>query len=119
MFCTIKVWKSLALIGSLFLGFMTCAAADDDQAIHDWQMQMLLEPTPAQLDMEQRKKRVFIYSRIRDSDISRAMDQQFDRIEHMMFVNTLVAKNREPTPKKTNEDESSGPVLVEEDDGCD
>ena len=114
-----RVLQTHALLGFLFLGFAPCATADDERAIQDWQMQMLLQPTPAQIHMEQRKNRVFIYSRMKDSDVGLAMDQQFGRIQHMMFVNTLVTREREPTPGKASGGEPSGPAVVEEDDGCD
>lgn len=33
---------------------------------------------------------VTIYSRVRDNTIHKAMDKQFNRIENMMFVNTII-----------------------------
>jgi len=33
---------------------------------------------------------VLIYSRVRNKTIHKAMDKRFDRIENMMFVNTIV-----------------------------
>ena len=118
MFDTLRGLKTHTLLGFLLLGIAPWAAAGDEQAIQDWQLQMLLKPTPVQLKMEQQKDRVFIYSRVKDSDIDRAMDQQFGRIEHMMFVKTLVAKQAEPSRDKTPDSESSEPVVVESDDGC-
>ena len=53
----------------------------------DWQLAMLHEPSPAQLNIEKRG-RVFIYDRLNDVDVELAMNSQFDRIERMMFVRT-------------------------------
>lgn len=118
MFHTPSALKTHTVVSALFLTFAPYAAAGDEQAIQDWQLQMLLEPTPAQLDMEQRKDTVFIYSRMKDSDIGRAMKEQFGRVQHMMFVNTLVTKEPDPTRDKAADSEPSEPVVVEEDDGC-
>ena len=53
----------------------------------DWQLEMLQEPSPAQLKMEKRG-RVFIYDQLHDRDVELAMNTQFERIERMMFVRT-------------------------------
>jgi hypothetical protein len=118
MFDTRRALMTPALLGFLLPGMAPWATAGDEQAIQDWQLQMLLKPTPVQLQMEQQKDRVFIYSRVKDSDIDRAMDQQFGRIEHMMFVKTLVTKKAEPAHDKASDSKSSEPVVVESDDGC-
>ena len=118
MFDTLRALKTPMLLGFLLLGIAPCAAAGDLQTIQDWQLQMLFKPTPVQLEMEQQKDRVFIYSRVRDSDIDRAMSQQFGRVEHMMFVNTLVTQKAEPARDKPADSQSGEPVVVESDDGC-
>ena len=53
----------------------------------EWQLAMLQEPSPAQLKMEKRG-RVFIYDQLHESNVELAMNTQFERIEHMMFVRT-------------------------------
>lgn len=118
MFSTTRALHTHAVVGLLLLGCAPWVAADDGQAIQEWQLRMLLEPTPTQLEMEQRKQTVFIYSRMKDSDISRAMEEQFGRVQHMMFVNTLVTKEPKAAPQKSADGESSEPVVVEDDDGC-
>ena len=56
----------------------------------DWQLQLLLEPSEQQLWVED-KGRVVIYDGLKSTQIDQALDQHFDRIEHMMFIRTQVA----------------------------
>ena len=55
-----------------------------------WQERTLFSPSPAQLTMEQDRGRIMIYEGMKDVQVAMAMDRQFDRIEHMMFVGTVV-----------------------------
>lgn len=48
--------------------------------------EMLLNPPEAGISSDQ----VIIYSRVRNKIINTAMDTQFNRIESMMFINTIV-----------------------------
>jgi hypothetical protein len=66
----------------------------------------------SQLNLEQRG-RIMIYDGLTDKQIAMALDTQFDRIESMMFVRTIVT-NDEGDAMRDNE---TGQVIVE-DDGC-
>ena len=102
--------RSLLSASVFCLASITQLAAADGGS---WQMSNLFEPNPAQLERE-KTGHVMIYHRIKDIDVNRAMDEQFERIESMMFTSTIVTNDtgqplRDPT---TGE-------LVTEDDGCD
>lgn len=59
-------------------------AADADQS---FQYKTLFNPTPGQLRAEERG-RVMIYDGLDNAAVERALDEHFDRIEHMMFIHT-------------------------------
>jgi hypothetical protein len=52
-----------------------------------WQEGRLLSPTATQQRLEQRGK-VFIYDGLHEKTVEQALDTQFDRVQHMMFVGT-------------------------------
>ena len=70
-----------SILGGLILPG-TGSAADGD-----WQTAMLQNPSAAQLAIE-RRGRVFIYDGLRETDVDRVMDTQFERLENMMFIRT-------------------------------
>lgn len=78
-----------------------------------WQERMLFEPTASQLELEQQRQRVMIYQGLTDVQVARAMDEQFGRIEHMMFGGTVITDDL-GEPKL---DLETGEALTE-DDGC-
>ncbi|MGV6827139.1 MAG: hypothetical protein ACWA5Q_09190 [bacterium] len=73
--------RELTITALLLAGSTTVVYADD------WQQNILMHPTTAQLDRESRGS-VFIYDGLQDVDVDRAMDSHFGRIDHMMFVRT-------------------------------
>lgn len=106
----------LAGIGSVgSLAETATGTGDWDASEHAWQLQLLFEPRASQLKSEQRG-RVFIYSDLTDSVVDRAMDEAFDRIEHMMFVRTVRTDENGEVEMAVNNDGEL--VAVVEDDGC-
>jgi len=93
----------------LAVGFCTATWASED-ADYQWQKQMLFDPSSQQLQVEHRGQ-VFIYDGIKSVDIELAMDSSYDRIENMMFINT-VWTNSEGEPLT---DPVTGEPLVDDD----
>jgi hypothetical protein len=89
------------------------AAKADPASTKNWQMSRLFEPTQADLKSED-KGRVMIYDGMKDKDVERALDEQFDRLEHVMFTRTVVTDDA-GNARRTD----SGEVVTEADDGCD
>ena len=82
---------------AILVGAQLWGAAALANASGDWQLAMIHQPSSAQLTVEDRG-RVFIYDRLSDADVELAMNTQFHRLDHMMFVRTKVetAKGVEP-----------------------
>jgi len=82
-------------------------------AAGSWQEKILFNPTPAQIQMEEERQRVMIYEGLTDVQVTQAMEQQFERVEHMMFTGTVVTD----TEGEVVVDPDTGKPEVE-DDGC-
>jgi len=100
----------LKFLFSIFLaGMAACVWAAD---VREIELRRLFEPTPSERTQEA-GGRIYIYDGLRDKDIEQAIDEEFDRVESMMFI-------RE---KKTDEngevltDPDTGDAMVQ-DDGC-
>jgi hypothetical protein len=87
----------------------TLAHATD---VSEIELRRLFEPTQAELSAEQ-EGRIYIYDGLRDTDIQRALEEEFNRVENMMFIRTIKT-DKEGEIKR---DEETGEAEVE-DDGC-
>jgi hypothetical protein len=76
-------------------------------------MKRLFLPTQSDLSSEL-KGRVMIYDSIMDKTVARALREQFDRVDAMMFTRVVVTDENGAARR----DADSGSV-VHEDDGCD
>jgi hypothetical protein len=96
-----------------FGGAMAAEADADPSPKQSWQLSRLFAPTPYDLKREA-NGRVMIYDGLTDKDVERALDQQFNRLEHMMFTRIVVTDDS-GNARRTE----SGEVVTESDDGCD
>jgi hypothetical protein len=90
----------VVLMGTLPAPYARATDANDS-----FQYNALFNPSPAQLKAEERG-RVMIYDGLDNALVEHALDDQFDRIEYMMFIRT-----RQSTSDDDDEDTT-------EDDGC-
>ena len=96
-----------AILAGLLLLERDAWAAD----LRDIELRRLFEPTPAELRAE-RSGRIYIYEGLLESDVARAMAEQFDRVDSMMFI-------RVQRPVQKAEPKSKEPVkYYTQDDGC-
>jgi hypothetical protein len=88
-----KVTFAFSMV-AMAVSFLSCAnpgngmALDPDKALHDWQVQRLMEPSPRDLEKE-RKGSVYIYDGLTEREVDTALDTRFPRIQNMMFVGTV------------------------------
>jgi hypothetical protein len=72
----------------------------------------LFEPTPGELRAEA-AGRIYIYEGLRDTDVKRALEEEFKRVQNMMFIR-VKPTDEDGEPRK---DPKSGAEYVQ-DDGC-
>ena len=84
----------------------------DAADVREIELRRLFEPTQGELT-DEASGRIYIYDGLRDTDIERAMEEQFERIDNMMFI------REKPTDEKGEvlKDPETGEELVA-DDGC-
>lgn len=97
-----------AMLAALVLSTPAAAAAD----VAEIELRRLFEPTEAELAAES-KGRIYIYDGLRDVDIQRALDQEFERVESMMFIRS----RKTDESGKVERNPQTGEEVVE-DDGC-
>ena len=100
---------SMAICSGLTLIPTTGLASNNVDMI---QLKNLFEPSQSQLRREA-NGHIYIYDGLTDRAVNRAMDQQFNRIENMMFVGTIVTD-----PQGRPAVDAQGAIMIE-DDGCD
>lgn len=80
--------------------------------LYEIEKRRLFSPTPAERAADARGQ-IYIYDGLRDLDINHAMDQEFDRIENLMFIRT---KKTDQTGETLKSPETGADIV--EDDGC-
>jgi hypothetical protein len=108
-FLLVKAAASLPAVSvATLLGSAPTLAAD----VSEIELRRLFEPNKAEL-AEESKGRIHIYEGLRDTDVQRALDEEFGRVENMMFIRTIKTDEE----GKVERDPETGEVEVE-DDGC-
>ena len=92
--------------------FGSTVSAAPSADVSDYELRRLFEPTEAELAQEH-DGRIYIYDGLRDVDIRRAMHEEFERVEHMMFIR----EKRTDEQGEVKTDPATGEAVVE-DDGC-
>lgn len=85
---------------------------DPDRVLHDWQVRRLMQPSPYELKKE-RSGSVYIYDGLTEREVETALDTNFDRIQHMMFMGTV----RTDASGQPLRDTATG-QLIQESGGC-
>jgi hypothetical protein len=80
--------------------------------VREIELRRLFAPAPAELASET-AGRIYIYDGLRDTDVERALDEEFERVDSMMFIRTKVTDDS----GHVREDPETGIELVA-DDGC-
>jgi hypothetical protein len=97
-----------------FLASMAVVSILEAGDVRDIELRRLFEPTPAELGAE-RAGRIYIYDGLREADIERAMEDEFDRVESMMFIRV---KRAVPHSQAKENHQSDTKVTYVEDDDC-
>jgi hypothetical protein len=105
-------------VGAMAVSLLSCADPgtrkyqDPDKALHDWQVQRLMDPSPRDLENEH-KGYVYIYDGLTGREVDTALKTQFPRIQNMMFVGTV----KTDALGKPLQDSESG-QYIQESGGC-
>lgn len=97
----------------LVTGIITLMCSTSQATAQDaWQERQLFNPSQSQQNMEKRG-RIMIYDGFTDKQVAKAMESQFDRVESMMFVQTIITDDEGNAVL----DDETGELMIE-DDGC-
>lgn len=91
---------------------VAATAAKGARDVGEIERRRLFEPTPGELRAEA-AGRIYIYEGLRDTDVERALEEEFKRVQNMMFIR-VKPTDEDGEPRK---DPKSGAEYVQ-DDGC-
>ena len=93
----------IVVIGVFTLIVMAPITHAEESAVYQWQKNRLMNPSEKTLQYEKDNQLVFIYEGLTLSDVEKALDQNFDRVEHMMFIKTQLPHTAAGVPQKEND----------------
>ncbi len=108
--------KTLAVGLTLGLGVAGSGAVEAENTgptLDEWQLDLIYHPSDAMLEREARGF-VFIYDGFTDTQVEQVLDDQYDRIESMMFTRV---KKTDENGERMIDPETGDEMLF--DDGCD
>jgi hypothetical protein len=98
-------------IAAMAIGMILLSATAHAKDLRDIELRRLFDPTPTEIRQE-RAGRVYIYDGLKETDVERAMGEEFSRVDSMMFIRV------QPTPAPPREDPSAAPTpIYYQDDG--
>ena len=104
--------KPVHRVPRFLAGLVLVAPLAHAKDLRDIELRRLFEPTPSELRAE-RAGRIYIYEGLKEDDIVRAMQEQFDRVNSMMFIRV------QPTPVARDPGQGGESTQVSyQDDGC-
>ncbi|MGD2118067.1 MAG: hypothetical protein PVG66_06900 [Chromatiales bacterium] len=92
------------LAGFCLLPLLAAGESKPENAVYDWQIKHLMQPDGRQLQLEQQRQQVFIYEGLKLSDVELALDDHFNRIQHMMFIGTRLPPSAGGGAERTEQD---------------
>jgi len=104
--------RGRSAISGLVGVLLVLGASSRAGVVLDIELRRLFEPTKAELQ-EEAAGRIYIYDGLRDIDVERAMQEEYERIENMMFIREKNTDDKGEVLK----DPATGEVVMQ-DDGC-
>jgi hypothetical protein len=106
-----RVWllpHGRSAISGLVAVLLFLAATARAGGVRDAELRRLFEPTKAELQ-EEGAGRIYNYDGLRDSDVERATQEEYERIENMMFIR----ENKTDAKGELLTDPATGEAVVE------
>ncbi|WP_295882450.1 hypothetical protein [uncultured Thiohalocapsa sp.] len=104
--------KPQLCLSAALMGLCTCIGTAAAADVSEIELRRLFAPTEAELAAEA-DGRIYIYDGLTDMDVQRALNEEFERVDNMMFIRT----RKTDESGEVKRDADTGAVEYE-DDGC-
>lgn len=91
---TTQISSQIKSLHKILITILLLCSTTSVYAQDSYQLKTLFEPSNAVLLAEARG-RVIIYDGLKSVTVDKAMDEQFNRIDNMMFIRTIYAQNED------------------------